>query len=151
MRQWFPPEESSLLRDHAAGLAAFGIALAHQDVERRNRLLQRVTPRPMKQVAIEPIGAQARQRLFAGGQSAVFRGIAGQHLGNQKNLVAPALDGLADDSLRRSRPVHFRGVDVRQAEIESASQRRDGAGGGRSLHFPCTLANAGDVSPGRAE
>jgi len=43
----------------------------------------------------------------------------------------------------------FRGVDVRQAEIESASQRHGGAGRGRSLHFPCSLPTQRRVAESR--
>jgi hypothetical protein len=105
----------------------------------------------MKQVAIQPVGAEARQRSFAGGQGAVFGCITGQHFGHQENLVPPSLDGLADNSFRGAGSVHFRGVDVRKAKIEAASQRCDGAGGGRCLNFPNSLPDAGDLSPCRAE
>jgi len=50
------------------------------------------TYRAVKEVAIQPIGAQPRQRFLARRERAALRGIARQHLGDQEHLVAPTGD-----------------------------------------------------------
>ena len=42
--------------------------------------LERMLARPMQQVTIEYIRAQAPQRRLAGGKRALLRGVPGQHL-----------------------------------------------------------------------
>jgi hypothetical protein len=91
---------------------------------------------PVKQVAIQPVGSQARQGFLARRESAPLRGVARQDLGDEKDLIAPAGDRLRDDLFRGSRPVHFRGIDMRQAEIETAAQGRDGGARRGILDFP---------------
>src|ERR1700691_366024 len=74
-----------------------------------------------------------------------------QHFGYQEHLVAPTFDGFADDSFRQAGSVQFRRVDMRQAEVESAAQRRDGSLCSRSFAFPGSLPDARDLAPGSAE
>ena len=51
--------------------------------------------------------------------------LLGEHLGGEKNAVAAAGDGLADNALFRAASVHLRRVDMRHAEIDAAAQGAD--------------------------
>ncbi len=126
------------------------LAVAQQCVEAGDGVLQGRSAAPVKQVAIQPVGAQPRERLFAGRHGAALRGVARQHLRHQENLVAPALDRRADHRFRGSGPIHLGGIDMRQTEVEAAAQGGDG-GIRPVLDFPRSLADRRDAAPGRAE
>jgi hypothetical protein len=51
--------------------------------------------------------------------------VARQHLADEKDLIAPVNQRLADELLGRAVAVHFRGVDDRHAEINGHLQRGD--------------------------
>ena len=122
-----------------------------QRVEGRNGFFQFDPAAPVQQVAIEPIGPQACQRFLAGGERAAHRGIARQYLGHEKHFVAPSLDRRGDEFFSRSGAVHFRGVDMRQPQIQPAAQRRRGSGGRGIVDFPGSLADGRDIASGGAE
>ena len=122
-----------------------------QRVEGGDGLGERMRAAPVQEVAVEPVGAQPRQRALAGGDGAGARGVVGQHLGDEEHLVAAAGDGLADDALGGAAAVHLGGVDVVHAEIEAAAQRRDGGAAVAVFDVPGALADHRHVAAGGAE
>jgi len=122
-----------------------------QCVEGLDRFLQGMGTAPVKQVAIQPVGSQARQGFLACRESAPLRGIARQDLGDEEDFIAPAGDRLCDDPFRGPRAVHFRGIDMSQAEIETAAQGSDGRGRRRCLYLPGSLADRRNTALSAAE
>ena len=107
--------------------------------KRGEGVLERVRAGPVQEVAVQPVGAQARERALAGRDGTGARGVAGEHLGDEEDLVAPPGDRLADHGLRVA--VHLGGVDVGHAEIEAAVQRIDRGGPVRIVEVPSSLAD----------
>ena len=120
-------------------------------LERRDGLGQRMRPAPMQQVAVQPVGAEARKRARAGLPCPGSRRVLRQHLGHQKDLVAAAGNGLADPLFGRTRPVHLGGVDMVHAEVEPSAQCRDRRVAGRLLEIPGAEPDHRRVTAGRAE
>ena len=50
----------------------------------------------------------------------------GNDLGDEEHIVAAAVGGFADELLHRAVPAEFGKFDVREAQIESRSKRRNG-------------------------
>src|SRR6204780_5367555 len=74
----------------------------------------------MQQVAVEPIGFQARERMLAGRDGTCPRCVFWYHLGDQEDISAAACDGFADNILRLA--IVPGCVDVGHAEIKPPSQ-----------------------------
>ena len=83
----------------------------------------------MQQIEIDMAGAESLQAGFAGLDGAVAAGVGRQHLGDDEDLVAPALDGRAGDLLGTAIGVHLRGVDQRHAAIDAGLNCPDFVGG----------------------
>ena len=118
------------------------LAGVREFLERRNGFRERVRSAPMQQIAIEPVGLQSFQRALASCNGATPRGVARQHLGNQKQIVALARDRLRNDELGIA--IHLGGVDVGHAEIDAAAQRRDRALAIAAIDIPGALPDHGD-------
>jgi hypothetical protein len=100
-------------------------AVALQLLEGADGFLERVAAAPMQQITVKTIGLEVLQRFFAGIERAAVRGVAGEHLGNQKYFIAPTGDCLGDHRLGGAAAIHFRRVDVRKTEVHPQAQRRD--------------------------
>ena len=111
-------------------------------IERRNGFRERIRSAPMQQIAIEPIGLQSFQRALASCNGATPRGVARQHLGDQKQIVAVARDRLRNDELGIA--IHLGGVDVGHAKFDAAAQRRDRALAIAAIDIPGTLPDHGN-------
>ena len=68
-------------------------------LEGRERLLQRVVTPPVQEVAVQPVGLEARERPLAGRDRPAPRGILREDLGDQEDLVASPGDRLGDQIL----------------------------------------------------
>ena len=117
------------------------LAVANQNVEGCDRFLQSIGAAPMQEVAVKPVGSQTRQGSLARLECAALRCVARQYFGDQEDFVAPALECLGNEGFRGPRSVHFGGVDVRQAEVESAAKRGDGGVGRRLFERPRALTD----------
>ncbi len=120
------------------------LAVANQLLEAGEGLSQRMAPAPVQQIAIQPVGPQAGERAFAGGDHPGPRGVVRQHLRHQEKLVPPARDRLADDQLGVT--VHFRRVDVGHAVLDAAAQGRDRRGAIAFVDIPGPLADDRDLA-----
>jgi hypothetical protein len=99
---------------------------------------ERRAPAPVQQVEIEAVGAEAAEAAFARLRRSAPRRVLRIDLAHQEDVVAPSADGFADDLLGPTLPVHLRGVDEREAEIETEPERRHlgRAFGGPLAHAP---------------
>src|SRR5258708_2764480 len=102
---------------------------------------------PVKKIAVQSVGPEPLQRPLASSDRPVPRRVVRQDLGDDEELVALPGDRLADQSLRRARTIHLRGVDMRHAEIETAAQSRERFSGVRLLDIPGALADERDIAP----
>ncbi len=105
-----------------------------QRLEGRDRLGERMAPGPMQKIKVEPVGAEALEARLAGLHRALAAGVLRQHLADEKDVVAPAGDRLADDDLGAAIAIHLGGVDEGDAEIETELQRGE-LGSGFALAF----------------
>src|SRR5215510_9684261 len=103
----------------------------------------------MQQVAVQPISVEAGERALAGLNGPGTRGVLGKDLGDQKDLVAPPGDRLADDLF--SVAVHLRGVYMVHAEIDAPAQRGDRQGAVAGIDVPGPLADHRDLVVGGTE
>src|ERR1700761_9484319 len=126
-------------------------ALLTERVERRKRVLQRMRSAPVQQVAIQPVGLEVAERSLASDLRPQPGGILLQHLGDQKYLIAPAHDGVADEFLGGAGAIHLRGVDVIHSEINASSQGGDRGGSVAFLDVPRALADDADLARQRTE
>lgn len=112
-----------------------------QRLESRDRLSQRDAARPMQQIEIDAVGAQALQAVLAGALHAGARGVGGQHLRDQESLVAAPGNGLRHHFLGAAAGIHFSGIDQRDAKIEAELQGVDftGTAAGILAHLPRAL------------
>ena len=120
-------------------------------LEGRECLLQRVVTPPVQEVAVQPVGLEARERPLAGRDRPAPRGILRKDLGDQEDLVASPGDRLGDKILGGARQVHLRGVDVGHAEIEAPPQRIDRRAGVFVVVVPGPLADHRDLALGGSE
>ena len=72
-------------------------------LEGRECLLQRVVTPPVQEVAVQPVGLEARERPLAGRDRPAPRGILREDLGDQEDLVASPGDRLGDKILGGAR------------------------------------------------
>jgi hypothetical protein len=79
----------------------------------------------VQQVQVHIIRAQTLEARGAGSQCLFLLSVARQYFAHEKDVVAPALDGLANEALRRAIAIHLRRVDYRHVEVESEAQRGD--------------------------
>ena len=128
------------------------LAVPHERVERAQRLLERRLAVPLVDlVEVDPVRAEPAQAVLAGLDDVGARqaGVVGTvahreaHLGGERDAVAPALDRLADDLLRRALRVDVGGVHERHARVEAEVDLAP-----RGLHVE--LADVGEL-PGAAE
>ncbi len=100
------------------------LAARPQRLERAHGLRERVTRRrQVQEVQVEMIGPQPPQAGLRGAQGALVAGMVRADLAGEKDLVATAGDGLADERLCAPVPVDLGGVDVAEAEIEPETDR----------------------------
>src|ERR1700722_13524293 len=97
------------------------LPVALKRLESGDRVLQWMWSAPMQQVAVEPVGPEAVERSLASGDGTLNRGVLGQHLRYQKDLVAAAGNRATNQFLGVARTVHLGGVDMRHAEVEAAA------------------------------
>src|SRR5882724_252077 len=129
-----------LLDAEVADAPGVDLPLAPELLEGRDGVRQRVAARPMEEVAVEAVGAQAAEARLARARHTRARGVLGQHLGDEEDLVAPPGDRLADQLLDAAGAVHLRRVDVRHAGVEPGAERRRAP---VALHVPRPLADDG--------
>ena len=79
----------------------------------------------MEQIEVEPIGCQAAEAVFAGGDRPFVRGVLRIDLADEKDFVAAAGDGVGDQFFAAAIAIHFGGVDQRQAQVEAQAERGD--------------------------
>src|SRR5690348_7819628 len=127
------------------------LAFTLELVKRGKGLGERMLAAPMQEIAVEPVGLEPLERGFAGAPRSTLGSIGGKHLGDEKDVVAPAMDRFADDRLGGTGAIHLRRVDVAEAQIQTAPQRRDGHGPVGVLDIPCALADDGNRAPAGAE
>src|ERR1700719_4869971 len=94
------------------------LPVALKRLEPGDRVLQRIWPSPMQQVAVEPVGPEAVERSLASGDGTLNRGVLGQHLRYQEDLVAAAGNRATNQFLGVARTVHLGGGDMRHAGVE---------------------------------
>jgi len=134
-----------------ADTPAANLAVAPQLLEGLHGALQRMLTGPVQQVAVESIGLESRQRALAGRDRSRARRILRKHLGDEEDLVAAPADRLRHQLFGGAGAVHLGGIDVRQAEVEAASQRGERGGPAILLDVPGPLPDDGDVQCGAAE
>src|SRR6056297_544946 len=105
------------------------------------RLFERIRAAPMQKIAVEPIGAEPLERVFASLDRAIVRGVRGQHLGYEEGFITPARDSFTHDVLGGTAGIHFRCIDVREPDVEAVSQRADGFVARALLDVPGALAD----------
>src|SRR5579862_2398484 len=64
------------------------LPVALQRLEAGDRVLERMWSAPMQQVAVESVRPEAVKRSLAGGDGTLNRGVLGQHLRDQEDLIA---------------------------------------------------------------
>ncbi len=151
--------EAALPGDLAGLLQVGHVEIAHapgkdlpglpERLEGREGLLQRVRTPPVQEIGIQPVGAEAGERPLAGRDRAGPRGVLGEDLRDQEDLVASPGDRLAHDLLGVA--VHLRGVDVGQAQVEAPTQGVDRVGAIAAVDIPGPLADRRDLATGGAE
>ena len=75
-------------------------------LEGRKRFRERVAPPPMQELAVQPVGTEARERPLAGRYRPAPGGVLGKDLGNQEDVVAPPDDRFRDDLFDDPRALH---------------------------------------------
>ena len=129
------------------------LAVRRQPLEPRHGVRNRMRARPMQQIAIQPVGAQPRQRRLARADRALPRRIAGQHLGNEEHAVALPGDRVGHDRLGAA--IHLRRIDMGHAKLDAAPERRNRPGlaltGLVTAHLPRALPDHRHIPPGRPE
>jgi hypothetical protein len=103
----------------------------------------------VQEITVEPIGLQPRQRTLASRNGAAARRVVRQDLGDEKDLVAPTRDRLGYDELGIA--IHFGGVDVGHAEIDTASECRNRGLAIALVDVPGALPDHGYLLAGVAE
>src|SRR5215467_6791713 len=124
------------------------LALPLQLFKTSNGLGQRIGTPPVEQIAVETVGPQPCQRVLARRDHSGARCVVGEHLGDEKDFIATARDRLADQLLRRSRPIELGAVDMSHPEIEPATERGDRDGGFPLLDVPGALTDDCDFAVG---
>jgi hypothetical protein len=98
------------------------LAIPLELLERGNGLLQRTVGAPMQKIAIKPVSMEPGERCLASFYCSAPRGILRQDLCDQKDLVTPSGDRFAHHFLGGSRTVHFGGITLIRAEINTCAQ-----------------------------
>src|SRR5437667_1432139 len=140
-----------LLDAEVADAPGADLPLAPEPREGRDGFRQRVATRPVEEVAVEAIGAEAAEARLARARHPRTRGVLGQHLGDEEDLVAPPGDRLADQLLDAARAVHLRRVDVRHAGVEPGAERGQRRRAPVALQVPRPLADDGHADARRPE
>src|ERR1051325_4101353 len=122
-----------------------------QVLERLDRAPERMLGRPVEEVDVEVVRAKPSEARLAGSHDAGVRGVPGQHLRDQEDLVAPAGDRLGNDLLDPSRALHLGRVDVRHAGLETGAEGGHGTGPVVALEIPRPLTDDGNRDAARAE
>jgi hypothetical protein len=100
----------------------------------------------MKQIAVQAISPQARQRLLASLARSRSAGIFGKHLRDEEHLIPPPCDCLAHDLLRPTGSIHLRSVDMIHPEVEALAERREGTCTTSALDEPTPLPYDGHLT-----
>src|SRR6266568_8555435 len=79
----------------------------------------------MQEVQVDTIDSKPAETLLACLNCSASRRIVGIDLADQKDLVTPPANRLSDQFLGSSLAVHFRSIDERHPQFDSALQRRD--------------------------
>jgi hypothetical protein len=105
----------------------------------------------VQQVEVDVVGGEAAEASLACRDRPEPRGVGGQHLGDEKDLVSPSSDCISDEDLGVAVGVHLGGVDDRHAEVESEAQCRDLVPLSRRVlrHVPASLSEDRDDGPTR--
>src|ERR1044072_7581079 len=74
---------------------------------------------PVQEIAVEALDAEALHAPLARGDRAAPRGVRGQLLADEEDVVAAAADGFADELLDLAVAIHLGRVDVVHAEVEA--------------------------------
>src|ERR1700722_6645998 len=72
------------------------LPVALKRFEAGDRIFQGIWSAPMQQVAVEPVGPEPVERSLAGGDGTLNRGVLGQHLRDQEDLVATTSNRATD-------------------------------------------------------
>jgi hypothetical protein len=99
------------------------LARLHQIVEPGHRLGEWDRAAPMQQIEIDAIGLHPFQRGLASLDRSSAGGVLRQHLADQIDAVAPALDRGAHHLLGAAGRVHLRRVDQGGAVVDAGLQR----------------------------
>src|SRR5262249_13727463 len=100
-------------------------AVALQLLKGGERVLQRIASAPMQEIEIDAVDLEPVEARLASGDGASAGGVLRQHLADDEDLLAAALDGFGHDLLGTAIAIHLRGVDQRHAEVEAEPERRD--------------------------
>src|ERR1700674_3131519 len=100
------------------------LSRAHQLLQRGDGFLEQHGTAPVKQVQIERVDPQLRQRPVARRDELAPRGVVGIELAHDEDRIAPAADRLAHHALGASLSVHLGGVDEVHAQVKAKAQRR---------------------------
>jgi hypothetical protein len=76
----------------------------------------------VQQVQVEVVGAQPGQAAPAGLGGAPPRGVVGQHLADEEDVVPPAPDRPPDERLGCAVAVHLGGIDQRQPDLDAGAK-----------------------------
>jgi hypothetical protein len=125
------------------------LPVALELLERADGSLQRVSPAPMQQIAIEPVGFEARERPLTGSDRPGAGRILRQDLRDQEDLITTTRDRLGYDVL--GDPVHFRRIDMRHSKVESTLQSGNRRGPAAAIYLPGSLADHSNVAISRTE
>src|SRR5713226_136440 len=124
------------------------LSIALEALESAQGMLERMLPGPVEQVEIDPIRFQSLQAALAGLDRALAGCVLRQHLGGEKNLLAPAGDRFADDLLDRTSAVHLGGVNVAHPRIQPTPQSGDRYLAVGALQLPRPLTDDRNLDPG---
>src|ERR1700733_13697776 len=95
------------------------LAGALQIEKARQCLLKWDLAAPVQQVQVDAIGFQAPQAALAGRAAAVPRSVVRINLRDEKHLVTPPVDCLADKAFAPAIAVHLRRIDKPRTQIKS--------------------------------
>ena len=129
-----------------------GSSRRHERARRRRSSRRAGAARPVQEVAVESIGAEPPEARLAGADRAGARGVAGQHLGDEEHLVAPARR-CASPTISSTRPLPY--ISAVSTWVMPASSPARSAAIDRpavvALHVPRALADDGDLYARGAE
>ena len=91
-----------------------------QFLEGGNGFGERVPAAPVEEIEIEVVGAEALQAALAGGNGASAAGVGREHLADDLDFAAAALDRLGDDQLGIA--IHLGGIEQCHPQIDAALQ-----------------------------